>query len=105
MLKNSFKVIKIKTFPINKTPTFLVIKKQKYLYKPLADCPRTVTKIAEVKGVQPKHQIANSVDESIMIDLTKNCSIKDIAQDNNVSSSTILRKLQSLSSYFNVNYH
>lgn len=105
MLKNGFKALKIKTFPINKTPTFLVIKKQKYLCKPSAGCPQTITKIAEIKGIQPKHRIANSVNESIMIDLTKNRSIKDIAQDNNVSSSTVFRKLQSLSSYFKVNRH
>lgn len=40
-----------------------------------------------------------------MIDLTKNRSIKDIAQNNNVSSSTVFRELQSLSSYFKVNRH
>ena len=105
MLKNGFKAIKIKTFPINKTPTFLIIKKQKYLCKPSAGCPQTITKIAEIKGVQPKHRIANSINESIMIDLTKNRSIKDIAQDNNVSLSTIFRKLRSLSSYFKINRH
>lgn len=47
MLKNGFKAIKIKTFSINKILTFLVIKKQKYLCKPSANCPQTITKIAE----------------------------------------------------------
>ena len=31
MLKNGFKEVKIKAFPINKTPTILAIKKQKYI--------------------------------------------------------------------------
>lgn len=101
MLKNGFKSIKIKTFPINKTLTFLVIKKQKYLCKPSTDCPQMITKIAEVKGVQPKHRIANSVNESIVIDLAKNRSIKDIAQDNNVSSSTV----SIIIFVFNVSHH
>ena len=92
-VENGFKTIKIKTFPINKTPTFLVIKKQKYLCNPSADCPQTITKIVEVKGVQPKHRIANSINENIMIDFTRNCSIKDIAQDNNVFSNTVFCKL------------
>ena len=105
MLKNGFKEVKIKAFPINKTPTILAIKKQKYICKPSADCPKQVTKIASIKGIQPKHQIADPVNESITIDLTKNRSIKDIAQDNNVSSSTVLRRLRSLSSYFDVNRH
>lgn len=97
--------LKSRPFQSIKHRPFLFIKKQKYLCKPSADCPQTIIKIAEVKGVQPKHRIANSINESIMIDLTRNNSIKDIAQDNNVSSSTVFRKLQSLSSYFNVNRH
>ena len=79
MLKNGFKEVKIKVFPINKTPTILAIKKQKYIWKPSADCPKQVTKIASIKRIQPKHQITDHVNESITIDLTKNRSIKDIA--------------------------
>lgn len=60
-----------------------------------------IIKIAEVKGVQPKHRIANSVNESIVIDLAKNRSIKDIAQDNNVSSSTV----SIIIFVFNVSHH
>lgn len=105
MLKNEFKEVKIKAFPINKTSTILAIKKQKYICKPSDNCPKQVTKIASIKGIQPKHQIADTINESIAIDLTKNRSIKDIAQDNNVSSNTVLRKLRSLSSFFNVNRH
>ena len=71
MLKNGFKEVKIKAFPINKTPTILAIKKQKYICKPSADCPKQVTKIASIKGIQPKHKIADPVNESITIDLTK----------------------------------
>lgn len=90
MLKNGFKTVKIKTLPISKTPTILVINKQKYIYKPSVDCPQTITKIATIKGIQFQTSITDSVNESITIDLTKNRSIKDIAQDNNVSSSTVL---------------
>lgn len=103
MLKNGFKTVKIKAFPIGKAPTIFSIKKQKYICHPSDNCPKTITKIAEVKGIKAGHQIANTVTDSVMIDLTKNRSIKDIAQDHYVSSSTIIRSLNSLSTHFNVN--
>lgn len=49
MLKNGFKAIKIKTLPINKTPVFLIIKKQKYLCKPLADCLKQSLEFLKLK--------------------------------------------------------
>ncbi|MCZ4024566.1 transposase family protein, partial [Lactobacillus gasseri] len=51
MLKNGFKTVKVLGPSLHYQPTIWSIRKQKYLCKPSADCPTTVTSFATVKDI------------------------------------------------------
>ena len=61
MLKNGFRKVMVRGLKVAEVPVMLVIRKQKYLCKPSPECPQTVTKMAEIKGITPSCRIADNV--------------------------------------------
>ena len=102
MLKNGFccQPVKILALPIANVPTILLIKKQKYICKPSPQCPETVTKVAEIKGINQGCRIANNVKQAITLDLRRNESQKDIGEQYHVSPSMVGRIIDSLEDSF-----
>ena len=102
MLKNGYRhqPVKVKGLLIANVPTFLFIKKQKYICKPSPSCPHTVTKVAQIKGIHQGCRIADNVKQAIILQLRKNESQKDIGEQYNVSSSTVGRVIDSLEDNF-----
>ena len=102
MLKNGFRCqpVKILALLIANVPTILLIKKQKYICKPSPQCPETVTKVAEIKGINQGCRIANNVKQAITLDLRRNESQKDIGEQYHVSPSMAGRIIDSLEDSF-----
>jgi transposase len=102
MLKNGYRrqPVKILALPIANVPTILLIRKQKYICKPSSQCPETVTKIAEINGINHGCRIANNVKQAITLDLRRNESQKDIGEQYYVSPSTVGRIIDSLEDNF-----
>ena len=102
MLKNGYrgKPVKIVALPIANVPTILLIKKQKYICKPSPQCPGTVTKVAEIRGINHGCRIANNVKQAITLTLRRNESQKDIGEQYYVSPSTVGRIIDNLEDSF-----
>lgn len=102
MLKNGYRrqSVKILALPIANVPTILLIRKQKYICKPSPQCPRTITKVAEIKGINHGCRIANNVKQAIILTLRRNESQKDIGEQYYVSPSTVGRIIESLEDSF-----
>jgi transposase len=102
MLKNGYRrqSVKILALPIANVPTILLIRKQKYICKPSPQCPRTVTKVAEIKGINHGCRITNNVKRAIILTLRRNESQKDIGEQYYVSPSTVGRIIESLEDSF-----
>lgn len=86
-------------------PTILSIKKQKYICKPSAFCPKVITKLAPVQGIDKGCRIANLVKHHITMCLNQNISQTDIAKNHFVSPNTVTRMLDSLEDNFRPNRH
>ena len=86
MLKNGFRQqeVRVKALPIANVPTVLLIRKQKYICPSMPDCPKVVTKLAEIDGIDRNCRITNNIKQAVILDLPKNESQKDIAQDHQV---------------------
>ena len=100
MLKNGFRKVMVRGLKVAEVPVMLVIRKQKYLCKPSPECPQTVTKMAEIKGITPSCRIADNVKQSIITELPLNISQKDLANRYQVSPSTVGRIIDSLEERF-----
>ena len=102
MLKNGFRQqeVRVKALPIANVPTVLLIRKQKYICPSMPDCPKVVTKLAEIDGIDRNCRITNDIKQAVILDLPKNESQKDIAQDHQVSPSTVGRIIDSLDNNF-----
>ena len=102
MLKNGFRQqeVRVKALPIANVPTVLLIRKQKYICPSMPDCPKVVTKLAEIDGIDRNCRITNNIKQAVILDLPKNESQKDIAQDHQVSPSTVGRIIDSLDNNF-----
>lgn len=105
MLKNGFQTVDIKGYPQCGTPAILRIRKQKYLCRPDLLCPRTVTKIAAVMGINHRHRIANAVRYRVVQELHTNQSCGAIAQRLSISTTTVLRVLRLTQSDLQVNHN
>ena len=105
MYKNGFRIVNYHGADLHYKPTIWSIKKQKYLYPATPQCPQTVTKLAPVKDVQYRHHIATSIKQRIMMQLAKNESQTDIADDFSVSDWTVRRVINHLDHVFKPNYH
>ena len=60
--------------------------------------------LLESKIVDKHCNISNHVKKHIFADLTKKISIKDIARDNNISTTSVNRFLARFDNYFNVDF-
>jgi len=75
---------------LDDSPLVLSVRKQKFLCK---QCGKTM--VLPVSGVEPHCFIANKIKQSIIVELSKTKSLKDIAEDRHVSESTIQRQIKS----------
>lgn len=102
MLKNGFRhrPVTVTALSIAGTRTVLKIRKQQYICKPSASCPKTVTKVAEIKGISRGCRIVDNVKQRIIIDLHRNISQKELAQEYYVSASTVGRTIDTLEDNF-----
>lgn len=95
IIKNGSKVSNIKLLPLNGLPTFLKLKKQRFLCK---ECNHTF--IAETNIVRKHCFLSNFIKKKILVDLQQKKSEKDIAFDNFVSHSTVSKAVDTaFSSY------
>lgn len=102
MLKNGFRhrPVVITALSVAGMKTVLKIRKQKYICKPTAACPATVTKVATINGISRGCRIANNVKQYITKDLHRNISQKELAKNYYVSASTVARTIDSLEDTF-----
>ena len=105
MLKNGFKTVKVLGPSLHYQPTIWSIRKQKYLCKPSADCPTTVTSFATVKDIGYRNHIAWTIKQRAMMLLTTNQSQKDLAKSLGISDWTVRRVITNLDNSFKPNYH
>lgn len=105
MYKNGFKTVNYHGADLHYKPTVWSIKKQKYLCPASPQCPQVVTKLATVEDVQYRHHIATGIKQRIMMQLAKNESQTDIADDFSVSDWTVRRVINRLDHVFKPNYH
>lgn len=107
MRRNGFrkKPVTIKILSLAGKPAVLKIRKQQYLCPPSAQCPKRVTKVAEVQGVKFACRIANVVKYHIVQELSENESMRTIASHHNVSINTVERQLEGLEDTFKTNPH
>lgn len=107
MRRNGFrkKPVTIKILTLAGKPAVLKIKKQQYLCPPSPKCPKRVTKVAEVQGVNFACRIANVVKYHIVQELSENESMRTIASHHNVSTNTVERQLEGLEDTFKTNPH
>ena len=86
MRRNGFRKrpVTIKILTLAGKPAVLKIKKQQYLCPPSPQCPKRVTKVAEVQGVNFACRIANVVKYHIVQELSENESMRTIASHHNV---------------------
>ena len=88
--KHGFKKSLIKVTSVSKLTTYLSLNKQRYLCH---HCNKTFTCSTNI--VNSGCNISNNTKYSIVVDLTKKRSEKDIAIDNNVSPNTVERIIDS----------
>ena len=88
--KHGFKKSLIKVTSVSKLTTYLSLNKQRYLCH---HCNKTFTCTTNI--VNYGCNISNNTKHSIIVDLTKKRSEKDIAIDNNVSPNTVERIIDS----------
>lgn len=100
MLKNGFKTVKVHGPSLHYQPTVWSIRKQKYLCKPSADCPTTVTSFATVKDIDYRNHIAWTIKQRAMMLLTTNQSQKDLAKSLGISDWTVRRVITNLDNSF-----
>ena len=105
MDKNGFREVKYHGTDLHYKPTIWSVRKQKYLCPASPQCPETVTKLAAVEDVQYRHHIATNIKKRIMMQLTKNESQTDIADNFSVSDWTVRRVINHLDHVFKPNYH
>lgn len=95
--------VKIRILSIAGQPTVLNIIKQQYLCKPSASCPKTVTCVAPIRGINKGCRIANLVKQHITLELTQNISQATIARQHFVSVNTVSRALDQMTGSFTPN--
>ena len=105
MVKNGFKEVNYLGPSLHYERTIWSIQKQKYLCKPSKECPKTVTRLAEVKDVKHHDHISKAIKQRLMMELTKNQSQIDLAKDFDVSDGTVRRVINCLDQTFKPNYH
>ena len=107
MRRNGFrkKPVTIKILTLAGKPAVLKIKKQQYLCPPSPQCPKRVTKVAQVQGIKFACRIANVVKYHIVQELSENESMRTIANHHNVSTNTVERQLEGLEDTFKTNPH
>lgn len=107
MRRNGFRKrpVTIKILSLAGKPAVLKIKKQQYLCPSSPQCPKRVTKVAQVQGVKFACRIANVVKYHIVQELSENESMRTIANHHNVSTNTVERQLEGLEDTFKTNSH
>ncbi|MBU7462473.1 ISL3 family transposase [Lactiplantibacillus pentosus] len=105
MLRNGFKLTKAVGLPAAGVTNILCIRKQKFICPKSKKCPQVITKIAKVAGIQPKNQISDAVRYRAVIELGKNISQTDIAENYAISPMTIMRFSKQFTEYIQPNYH
>lgn len=105
MKRHGFRPVRITTLPSTGQKMVLRIRKQKYLCKPSASCPQTITASAPINGIHKNCRIADLVKYHIVLDLADNQSLTTIAKQNLISANTVSRTLESVEEYFVPNRH
>lgn len=105
MLRNGFKLTKAVGLLAAGVTNILCIRKQKFICPKSKKCPQVITKIAKVAGIQPKNQISDAVKYRAVIELGKNISQTDIAENYAISPMTIMRFTKQFTEYIQPNYH
>ena len=105
MSKNGYREVNYLGPSLHYKRTIWSIQKQKYVCKPSKICPKTVTKLAEVKDIKSHDHISQAIKQRLMMGLTKNQSQLDLAKDFDVSDSTVRRVINCLNQAFKPNYH
>ena len=105
MRYNGFKTVEMLGLPSGGITNVFSIRKQKYLCPASAACPKTITKLAEIKDVKANDQISQAVKYQAISKLDQNISQKDIAADFGISGMTVMRFAQELSTYLRPNHH
>ena len=99
LIKYGFKSSIVRCSRAGEHPVLIDLKKQKMYCK---DCNKYF--LLESKIVDKHCNIYNQVKKHIFADLTKKISIKDIARDNNISTTSVARFLARFDNYFNVDF-
>lgn len=99
LIKYGFKSSKVRCSRAGDYPVLIDLKKQKMYCK---YCNKYF--LLETKVVDKHCNISNQVKRHILVDLTKKISIKDIARDNNISTTSVARFLARFDNYFNVDF-
>ena len=105
MKRNGFKTVEMVGLPSGGLTNIFSIRKQKYLCPSSAACPKTITKLAEVQDVKANARISQAVKYQAVSKLGQNISQKDIATDFCISSMTVMRFAQGVSTYLKPNQH
>ena len=99
LIKYGFKQSTVRCSRAGDYPVLIDLKKQKMFCK---SCNKYF--LLESKIVDKYCNISNQVKKHIFADLTKKISIKDIARDNNISTTSVARFLARFDNYFNVDF-
>lgn len=99
LIKYGFKSSIVRCSRAGDNPVLIDLKKQKMFCK---SCDKYF--LLESKIVDKHCNISNQVKKHIFADLTKKISIKDIARDNNISTTSVARFLARFDNYFNVDF-
>ena len=99
LIKYGFKSSVVRCSRAGDYPVLIDLKKQKMFCK---SCNKYF--LLETKIVDKYCNISNQVKKHIFADLTKKISIKDIARDNNISTTSVARFLARFDNYFNVDF-
>ena len=100
MMKYGFKPSRVRLSKSGNMPLIIDLKKQKIFCKQCGHYFLVSTNIVDKYCC-----ISNQVRKAIMADLTKKCSMKDVAFDNCVSTSTVSRFMSRFDNYFNVDFN